>query len=169
MRKILFLILLVSASNISANTLHISPEIKFGPYIGAGISGGGLQLGLSDSLGFDAIYFSYSDIYAEFLSIDEDQIQTYRLGGQYQLVNVPKMSLQLEVGAAKYKGNRKYVGGSTRALEGQGGSFSASWVIAVTDNIGFRAGADFNYIDKDKTFLPNSLTATISTGVVFSY
>ena len=170
MNKIVIPLLLISSTSVFANAIHISPEMKIGPYAGSGISGAGMQLGLTDTFGLDAVYVSYSHTSAEFLGIDKDRLKTYRLGGQYQLVNKPKMSLQLEVGFVEYEGSREPIfAGQKRHLESQGASISASWLIAVSDNIAFRAGTDFNYINRDKTFLPYDLTATISTGVVFSF
>ena len=170
MNKILIPLLLISSTSVFANTIHISPEIKIGPYEGSGISGAGMQLGLTDTLGLDAVYVSYSHTSAEFLGIHKDRLKTYRIGAQKQLVNRPKMSLQLEAGVVEYTGQkRSYWGSDVQTIEAKGVSISASWVIAVTDNIAFRAGTDFNYIDRDKTFLPYDLTATISTGVVVSF
>ncbi|MGF1764597.1 DUF481 domain-containing protein [Aliivibrio kagoshimensis] len=170
MKKTAIALLLFSSTPSIANTLHISPEMKFGPYVGAGISGGGLQLGVADTLGFDAIYLSYSHTSAEFLYFDKDRLKTYRLGAQYQLVNTPRMSLQLEGGWVEYEGSKKeFMGSNIRHKSGTGASASAAWVVGVTENIGFRAGADFNYIDNSNTFLSNSLSVTFSTGVVFTF
>jgi len=168
MNKIFIPLLLISSTSVFANTIHISPEIKIGPYEGSGISGAGMQLGLTDTLGLNAVYFSYSHTSAEFLYLDKDRLKTYRIGAQKQLVNRPKMSLQLEAGLVEYEGKKERASGIS-TLESKGVSISANWVIAVTDNIAFRAGADFNYIDRDKTFFPYDLTATISTGVVLSF
>jgi len=144
--------------------------MKIGPYERSGISGAGMQLGLTDTLGMDAIYISYSHTSAEFLDIHKDRLKTYRIGAQRQLVNKPKMSLQLEAGVVEYAGQKGYYWSQgVETAKATGASISASWVIAVTDNIAFRAGTDFNYINRDKTFLPYDLTATISTGVVFSF
>lgn len=89
---------------------------------------------------------------------------------QKQLVSRPKMSLQLEAGVVEYEGQqRRFLSSEIRTAEATGASISASWVIAVSDNIAFRTGVDFNYIDRDKTFLPYDLTAMISTGVIFSF
>jgi len=170
MNKILVPLLLISSTSVFANTIHVSPEMKIGPYQGSGISGAGIQLGLTDRLGLDAVYLSYSHTSADFYGIDNDRLKTYRLGGQYQLVSKPKMSLQLEVGFVNYEGIQEPIfTGPTRYREGQGASISASWVIAVNDNIAFRAGTDFNYIDQDNTFLSYDLTATISTGIVLTF
>lgn len=170
MNKMLIPLLLISSAPVLANTIHISPEMKIGPYVGSGVSGAGLQLGLTDTFGLDAIYLSYSHTSAEFLYLDKDRLKTYRVGGQKQLFDRPEMSLQLEAGLVEYEGQQqRFSSSSIDTIEGKGASISANWVIAVTDNIAFRAGSDFNYINKNKTFLPYSLTATISTGVVFSF
>jgi len=163
-------LLLISSTSVFANTIYFSPEMKIGPYVGSGISGAGMQLGLTDSFGLDAVYLSYSHTSAEFLYLDKDRLKTYRIGAQKQMVNRPKMSLQLETGLVEYEGKQnRFSNSAVKTIEGKGASISANWVVAVTDNIAFRAGTDFNYIDRNKTFLPYSLTATISTGVVFSF
>ncbi|WP_017220743.1 hypothetical protein [Moritella dasanensis] len=170
MHKILIPLLLLSSTSALANTVHISPEIKIGPYEGTGISGAGLQLGLTDTFGLDAVYLSYSHTSAQFLYLDNDRLKTYRIGAQKQLVNKPKMSLQLEAGWVEYEGKQRRFGSNDmRYSEATGVSISASWVIAVTDNIAFRAGTDINYIDRDKTFLPYDLSAMFSTGIIFSF
>ncbi|WGV99731.1 hypothetical protein QF117_17655 [Vibrio sp. YMD68] len=152
-----------------ANTLHISPDIKIGPYWGSGISGGGLQLGLADTLGFDALYLSYSHSSYEFLKTDKERLKTYRIGGQYQLVPAQKMSLQLEAGIFDYEGRRQMLWNEPRYAEGQGVSLSASWVMFINHHLGFRAGGDFNFIDKNKTVGSNTFFATFSTGVVIQF
>lgn len=169
-KTLISLLLIISSTPIFAKTLHISPEIKFGPYVGAGISGGGIQLGVADIFGLDAVYLSYSHTSAELLNLNKDRLKTYRLGAQHQLVNEPKISLQLEGGFVEYEGKRNsIIGSSSRKREGQGASVSASLVIAVTDNLAFRVGTDFNYIDEKNTFLAYSLSATVSTGIVLSF
>lgn len=153
-----------------ASGLHISPEIKLGPYVGSGISGGGLQLGVTDVLGLDALYVSYAHTSAEFL-YDKDRLKTYRLGGQYQFVETPmKMALQLEGGIVEYEGSRDYIfSDRSRYAEGTGATVSASWVVFVNDNVGFRLGGDFHYIDQNKTLFGTHWSATLSTGVVLHF
>jgi len=166
---------LVSAPTIAEvsqnkSKLHFSPEIKMGPYLGSGISGGGLQLGITDVLGLDALYASYSHTSAEIL-LDKDRLKTYRVGGQYQFLDHPmKMALQLEGGVVEYEGKRDYVfSNTTRYEEGTGASISASWVLFINDNLGFRLGTDFNYIDKSDTLLESNWSATISSGIVLHF
>ncbi len=170
MKKHLLALTLLAPITASATGLHISPEFKIGPYFGSGISGGGLQLGATDVLGLDALYLSYSHTSAELLW-DKDRLKTYRVGGQYHFIDQPiKFGLQLEAGVVEYEGYREPIfSGDTRYAEGTGASFSAAWVVFPTDNIGFRLGGDFNYIDKKKTLLENNWSATFSTGIIFHF
>ncbi|MGF1696857.1 hypothetical protein L4C54_14395 [Vibrio lamellibrachiae] len=169
MKKLLITLMLLVSSSVLANNVHISPDMRIGPYTGSGISGGGIQVGLADIYGLDAIYVSYSHTSADFLTY-KDRLKTYRVGGQYQLVTVPKMALQLEVGVVEYEGSKDNIWGThTSYTEDSGASISASWVIFINDHIGFRAGADFNYLDKDKTDFNQNISAMLSTGVVFHF
>lgn len=152
------------------STLHISPEMKLGPYMGAGISGGGLQLGIADTMGLDAIYFSHSHTSAEFLNYDKDRLKTYRLGAQYPLPMLASMAIQFEAGIVEYEGSRRSILSSDRTYrDGYGTSIATAWVVSVNDNIGVRSGIDVNYVDKSNTFLSNSLSATFSAGVTLQF
>lgn len=170
MKKHFLALTLLIPFTTSATGLHISPDIKMGPYVGSGISGGGLQLGLSDVLGLDALYLSYGHTSAEFL-LDKDRLKTYRLGGQYQFVETPmKMALQLEAGLVEYEGSRDYVFSSeTTYRQGNGASISAAWVTFINENVGFRLGTDIHYIDKSKTLFGTHWSATLSTGIIFHF
>lgn len=129
-----------------------------------------MQLGLASVGTFDAIYLSYSHTSSEFLYYDKDRLKTYRLGGQYNFIEKPRMGLQLEFGIVDYEGSRRdFTGPNNRKREGKGPSIAASWVIAVSDTISFRAGLDFNYVDKNDTYLPYSLATTFSSGIAFSF
>ncbi|WP_419833861.1 hypothetical protein [Endozoicomonas atrinae] len=107
-KKLLLATLLLSSSFTYSSSFHLSPEVKFGPYIGAGLSGAGLQAGIADTFGLEAIYLSYSYTSADFLHIDQDKLKTYRLGVQHNLMQNRKMSIQVEAGMVEYSGNRKY-------------------------------------------------------------
>ncbi|MGD8116273.1 hypothetical protein [Vibrio sp. TRT 29B02] len=170
MKKQLLTLALLAPMTASATGLHISPEIKMGPYLAAGISGGGLQLGLTDIVGLDALYLSYSHTSAEIL-LDKDRFKTYRVGGQYQFIDHPmKMALQLEGGVVEYQGTRDYIWSSeAKYKEATGATVSAAWVVFVNDNIGFRVGSDVHYIDQSKTLLGTHWSATFSTGVVLHF
>lgn len=170
MKKHILALTLLAPFSTLASGLHISPEIKMGPYVDAGLSGGGLQLGMTDVLGLDALYFSYSHTSAEVLW-DKDRLKTYRVGGQYHFMDQPvKFGVQLEAGLVDYQGSRDDLwSDNTRYADATGASFSAAWVIFATENIGFRLGGDFNYIDKSKTLLGNNWSATLSTGVILHF
>jgi len=171
MKYPLILMALSAISNpLFATSLHFSPEIKMGPYFGAGISGAGAQVGVADKLGVDAIYLSYSHTSAEFLNYDKDRLKTYRIGTQYQLIERPKMALQLEVGVVEYNGSRRIIGSTDRRKRsGNGLSTAASWVVFINPNVGFRTGVDINYVNKSNTYLAGSLSGIFSTGVVFQF
>ncbi|MGR5278287.1 hypothetical protein ACPV5J_16510 [Vibrio rotiferianus] len=164
---LLVLTLVLLPGVTSAKNLHISPEIKMGPYWGAGISGGGLQLGGTGVLGLDALYMSYSHTSAELLW-DKDRLKTYRIGAQYQLLDHPnKLGFQIEAGLVEYEGQRDYIwSDKSRSAHGSGASISGAWVLFMNEHVGLRVGGDFNYIDKKKTLLGNSWSATFSTGIV---
>lgn len=170
MKQLALIALSLSSFMASATTLHVSPEFKIGPYAGSGISGAGLQLGVTDVFGLDALYVSYSHTEAEIL-LDEDKLTTYRLGGQYQLVDKPmKMALQLEAGMVQYEGHRDYIwSDQSKSAEGKGASISGAWVVFVNDNVGFRVGADINYIDQKNTLFGTNWSAMFSSGIVLHF
>lgn len=170
MQKHVLASMLLMPFSAAASGLHISPELKMGPYYGSGLSGGGLQLGVTDVAGLDALYLSYSHTSAELLW-NKDRLKTYRVGGQYHFINQPvKFGLQLEAGIVEYDGRRDPIfSGETQYAEGTGASFSAAWVFFPTDNLGIRLGGDFNYIDKSKTLLESTWSATLGTGVILHF
>lgn len=162
-------ILAVSSPHVAAETLHFSPEIKTGPYVGSGLSGYGFQLGARDVFGLESLYLSYSDTNAELLNIDKDRITTYRVGGQIKLMDSPRMSLQVEAGYATYEGERDYIIYDKRSLKQEGVSTSASWVMGINQYTAFRVGIDMSYLDKSSTFLTSSFVPTFSTGLVVNF
>ena len=169
-KKLLLATLLLSSPFTYSSSFHLSPEVKFGPYIGAGLSGAGLQAGIANTFGLEAIYLSYSYTSADFLHIDQDNLKTYRLGVQHNLIQNRKMSIQVEAGMVEYTGNRKYfIGNQSHERNASGTSLSSSWVTYFNDSLGFRVGATLNYIDRRKTFLPYSTSATVATGLVFNF
>lgn len=161
--------LAVSSLNVAAQTIHFSPEIKTGPYVGSGLSGYGFQLGVKDIFGLESLYLSYSDTNAEFINIDQDQITTYRVGGQFQIIEYPQMSLQVEAGYATYEGERDYIFYGKRSLKQEGVSTSVSWAIGINRYVAFRAGIDISYLDKSSTFLSSSFVPTFSTGIILTF
>ena len=168
MKKTLILISLVTSFGSYASGLHLSPEIKMGPYVGSGISGGGLQLGITDVLGLDAIYASYTHTSADILT-DKDRLKTYRIGAQYSLPQAPMLGFQLELGGVEYQGSRDYIFSPRQYREGSGVSLAGAWVLQINDNLGLRAGIDINYIDKNKSYLSSDFSTTFSTGITLRF
>lgn len=167
--KFTFFVLLFISNVTFATNVHFSPEIKTGPYYTSGASGGGLQIGVSDKSGLDALYLSYTHTSAEFIT-DKDRLKTYRLGVQYQLVTKPKIAVQFEGGVVDYEGSRRNIfDDERRYLSGLGVSSAAALVIFINKNIGLRAGLDLNYIDTNDTFLSYPFSATYSAGLVLHF
>ena len=167
--RLLALIMSLTATQLFANTIHFSPEIKTGPYIGSGFSGYGIQLGLRDVYNMESIYLSYTDTQAQFLLIDEDQITTYRIGAQMNIPRNPYTSFQVEVGYATYNGTRNYWGSDNPTLEQSGLSTSIAGVVALNRNFALKLGMDLNFLDKKSTYLSYSVAPTYSTGLVLSF
>lgn len=168
MKKYILTVGLLTSFSSFASGLHFSPEIKIGPYTGSGISGGGVQVGLTDVWRLDAVYLSYSHTSAEFLT-DKDRLKTYRIGAQYNLEQVPILGFQFEVGAVNYEGSRNYIFSPTEYRDGSGVSTAAAWVLQINDTIGLRAGIDINYIDKKKTYLSSDFSTTFSSGITLRF
>jgi len=168
MKKRVMVISLAASFGTYASGLHLSPEIKMGPYVGSGLSGGGLQLGITDVWGLDAIYASYTHTSAEILT-DKDRLKTYRIGAQYNLPQAPMLGFQLELGGVEYQGSRDYIFSPRQYREGSGVSVAGAWVLQVNDNLGLRAGMDINYIDKNKSYLSSDFSTTFSTGITLRF
>jgi hypothetical protein len=159
-------LLLLSSTPLMAQTFHLSPEIKMGPYITSGLSGGGLQIGVRDQLGLDALYVSYSHTSATILT-DKDRLKTYRVGGQYMMPHLPFLGVQFEIGGVENWGSRAIPGRPDKTATGV--SIAASWVAKLNDHWALRAGMDVNYLDRANTYLGYHTSATFSTGVVISF
>lgn len=166
MRKIILLLLVSASFHTFAHGIHLSPEARLGPYWGSGISGGGIQLGVTDTFGLDALYLSYSHLSAEFLT-DHDRLKTYRIGGQYNLPSTPMLGVQLEVGMVDYEGSRTIF--DTQYRQAKGVSTAFAWVLDINDNLGFRAGMDLNFISKNKAYLSSPVSTTFNTGIVLRF
>lgn len=152
-----------------ANTYHISPDIRLGPYAGAGISGLGVQVGVRRVLNLESVYLSYSETNAEFLYMQQDSIKAYRVGGERLLGGSPKHSIQAELGYVSYEGTREYILGESRTLFQNGVSSSVSWVVEYNRHLSFRAGMDIHYLDKSSTFLGVSFAPAFSTGAILKF
>ncbi|WP_070962527.1 hypothetical protein [Vibrio sonorensis] len=167
MKKLITPLLLLSSFSSFANTVYVSPDLRVGPYFGSGISGGGLHLGLTNTLGLDAVYLSYSHISAEYIT-DRDRLKTYRLGTQYNFESAPDIGVQFEMGVVDYQGTRTILS-NTRERDGTGISGAFAWTLNVSDQLGFRAGMDLNYIDRHKTFLSSHLSTSLNLGVTLRF
>ncbi|EGU49345.1 hypothetical protein VII00023_09920 [Vibrio ichthyoenteri ATCC 700023] len=168
MKKTLITFSLLASFGSFASGLHISPELKLGPYVGSGNLGGGLQVGITDVLGLDALYMSYSHTSANILT-DKDRLKTYRIGAQYNLPQAPMFGFQVEIGGVEYEGSRNYIFSPTKYRDGSGVSTAAAWVLQINDTIGLRAGIDINYIDNKNTYLSSDFSTTFSTGVTLRF
>lgn len=164
MKKFTILLAILIGSNVSATTLHFSPEIRIGPYIGSGISGGGAQLGLTDVWGMDAVYLSYSHTSSEFLNIDKDRIKTYRVGVQHNIPSFPAVGFQVELGGLKYEGERDWWAGQ-ESVSSTGVSSTVSAVYNFNDHLGVRMGMDINYIPD----MASEISSMFSTGVILRF
>ncbi len=158
--KTLLLSLALSSTAVSASGLHLSPELKLGDFHGFGI-----QVGASDMLDLDAVYFSYSETWYKKNSYDET-INTYRLGMQQLLGSSKKHGFQAEIGLADYDGKR---GSTNESKSATGLSLGGAYVYQATENIGLRAGLDFNFFDHNKTFELYDTTGNLNLGVNFSF
>ncbi|KII79835.1 hypothetical protein [Vibrio renipiscarius] len=168
MKKALFTLTLMASFGSSASGLHLSPELKFGPYVGSGNLGAGLQVGITDVLGLDALYVSYSHTSAKVLT-DKDRLKTYRIGAQYHLTQAPMIGFQVEIGGVKYEGSRHYIFSPKEYRDGSGVSAAGAWVLQVNDSLGFRAGIDINFVDKKDTYLNSDFSTTFNTGVTLRF
>ncbi|EGU39004.1 hypothetical protein [Vibrio scophthalmi] len=168
MKKTLVAFSLLASFGSFASGLHISPELKLGPYVGSGNLGGGLQVGITDVLGLDALYVSYSHTSAKILT-DKDRLKTYRVGAQYNLPKAPMVGFQLEIGGVEYEGSRHYFFSPREYRDGTGISTAGAWVLQVNDHLGFRAGIDINFVDKKDTYLNSNFSTTFSTGITLRF
>ncbi len=160
--KTLLLSLALSSTAVSASGLHLSPELKLGDFHGFGF-----QIGASDTFDLDALYFSYSETWYKRNNYDET-INTYRLGMQQLLGTAKKHGFQAEIGLAAYDGERT-TNSAIESKSATGLSLGGAYVYQATENIGLRAGLDFNFFDHNKTFEFYDTTANINLGVNFSF
>ncbi|OZS44226.1 hypothetical protein [Photobacterium sanguinicancri] len=151
---------LISAPAIA--DIHLSPEVKIGAY-----NGFGLQAGLTDTLGFDAVFVSYSRTEYKKFSYDE-KIDTYRIGAQ-QMFGASKVhGLQIEIGLADYDG-QKIRSGNEETKTSTGVSIGASYIFQATPNLGLRAGGDFNTFRSSNTFIPHDFSPNLNIGMTFTF
>lgn len=150
------------SANTFANNIHISPEIKIGPYGGFGI-----QAGVTDALGFDAAYVSYSrTVYSS--SMYDEAIDSYRFGVQQMFGSAKIHGVQFEVGVANYDGKKTKSGDTTKEST-LGSSLGAAYVFQATEQVGLRAGIDLNYFPMSDTYIPYDLSTNFNIGMTFTF
>lgn len=161
-KAVLALTLSALLSTPALANIHLSPEVKIGPY-----NGFGLQAGLTDTLGFDAVFVSYSRTEYKQFSYDE-KLDTYRIGAQYMFGASKIHGLQIEFGLADYDGVKSW-SGNNETKTSKGASIGASYVFQVTPNIGLRAGGDFNAFRTADTFIPHGFSPNLNIGMTFTF
>ncbi len=149
-----------------ANELHFSPHIMAGPLVGAGISGYGGQVGITEVIGGNTLYATFEQVDFTYLT-DHEEWKTYRVGIQHTLDKEPRIAFQFEIGGIDYQGERTLIW-SKESRSGTGVSTSGSVVLKVNDYLGVRGGLSLNYIDRDNTFLSYSTFTTVHLGVVLN-
>ncbi|USD40568.1 hypothetical protein J4N42_10970 [Vibrio sp. SCSIO 43135] len=162
----------------SAQTIHLSPAVKLGPYSFLDDPGGEIQFGFANAVGLDAAYASFGHSSFGFFDTKE-RIKTYRFGGQYKLKTTPFLgpfmgsegvAIQLEAGLAEYEGTKTNVISSNQEYRSTYGASAAfSWVRMFTPNLGMRITGELNYLDRDNTHLPYNTSAMLSTGLTLRF
>ncbi|WP_153914869.1 hypothetical protein [Shewanella sp. TC10] len=171
MKKIIFVLLTLYSFQTFAASVHVSPELKIGPYYDHTqvVSGAGLQLGIAGVLNTQSIYVSYGHTSASFIHIDKDRLKTYRIGIQDNFFGLPDaMALQFELGWVEYEGERN-IFGNVQHKDGSGASIASAIVYNINDNIAVRVGLEFNIIDKSNTFLESNVSNILATGLIFTF
>ncbi|WP_394209941.1 hypothetical protein [Enterovibrio calviensis] len=159
MKKILFAASLL-ASTFAVADIHFSPDLKIGMQWGLGA-----QLGMSDTLGFEAIYGSFGIAESHWFS-DRESIKHYRVGVQYEEQKYRAYSVQLEAGVAKYSGSRDYYSRDREDLSAYGPSVAAALVFDYNLPIKVRYGLEMGYFKHQDTYLSGGISPQINVGVV---
>ncbi|MDN3716962.1 hypothetical protein [Vibrio breoganii] len=155
---------LIVSFSTSAKEVHFSPHITAGPLVGAGISGVGGQLGITEVFGSNTLYASFEKIDYQYLT-DDEEWKTYRVGIQHPLSKEPRIAFQFELGGIDYQGERNLIW-RKETRSGSGVSTSGSVVLKINNYLGVRGGLTLNYIDRKNTFLSYSTFSTVHLGVV---
>ena len=161
-KLVLALTLSALSSTPTLADIHLSPEVKIGAY-----NGFGLQAGLTDTLGFDAVFVSYSRTEYNKFNYGE-RLDTYRIGAQHMFGASKIHGLQIELGLADYDG-KKNRSGNEETKASKGVSIGASYIFQVTPNIGLRAGGDLNTFRSSTTFIPHDLSPNLNIAMTFTF
>ncbi|HAS6348877.1 hypothetical protein LZU85_11520 [Vibrio sp. IRLE0018] len=133
--------------------ITISPDLKLGPYKGAGI-----QLGMSDVLGFDAVFAEVAKTRYESRAYDEE-IYSYRAGIQQMLGESKQQGFQASLGLAKYDGSFFNEHKNTHGV-----SISANYVFQANQHLFLRAGFEVDVFDINTTFIPADTSPNFNLG-----
>lgn len=161
MKKIALFALFLTSYTSNATQLHLSPEIKMGPYLGAGI-----QLGTTNTLDLDAIFVSYHRTAYQDSWYDE-KIDTFRIGGQKMLGKSKVHGFQAEMGYTKYQGSKE-TAHSASQLTADGLSLGGAYIFQATDTIALRGGVDINMFAWGRTHVPFDMSPNVNLGVVLN-
>ncbi|SEG48113.1 hypothetical protein [Vibrio hangzhouensis] len=159
MKKLLLPLIASFSFTAYAQTFHVSPEVKIGAYNGAGI-----QLGVADTLGMDAVFFSYARKTYDTSRYDET-IDSYRIGLQHMFGDRENYGLQAEIGVANYNGDKKS-GSEWAHRSATGLSISASYVYMLNPAFGLKTGFDYDVFGAENTFISLDNNFTLNFGVV---
>jgi hypothetical protein len=159
MKKALLISALLSFSTLSnASDIMLSPEIKLGAYRGAG-----LQVGATDTLGFDAVFFDYARTNYVSNNYDEN-IDSYRIGFQQMFSSTIVQGFQAGLGVAQYDGSKR---GESRTASGV--SIGAAYVYQATPNFGLKTGFDIHVFDHQKTYIPSDILSSWNLGFTLTF
>ncbi|MGF1773905.1 hypothetical protein L4C42_16530 [Vibrio wakamikoensis] len=147
------------ASEAQAQSIHLSPDVKIGAFNGAGV-----QLGVADALGMDAVYVSYARKYYDTDRYDET-IDSYRLGLQHMFGDRENYGLQAEIGLANYRGEKR-INSELLNRSANGLSISAGYVYMLNPSFGLRTGFDYDVFGASNTFISMGSHFSLSFGVV---
>ncbi|OIQ25723.1 hypothetical protein [uncultured Vibrio sp.] len=161
MNKCLLTALLFVPSSAFAIGVHISPEYKVGL-----LEGAGLQLGVTNVWGMDAVYGSYHEM-SESNSVYEHTTTAYRVGAQKMFGQNSRFGFQAEIGYAEYEGQRDFWGQKERSKGGL--SLGGAYVYQVNEMIGLRAGMDINLYGMGNTYFTLGAQPSFSFGANFHF
>ncbi|MCF4176376.1 hypothetical protein [Vibrio sp. McD22-P3] len=159
MKKLLLPLIATLSFTTSAQTFHVSPDLKIGIYNGAGI-----QLGVADTLGMDAVFFSYGRKTYNTNRYDE-RLDSYRLGLQHMFGHKQDHGLQAEFGLADYYG-RDSRDSESSSRSSLGLSIGASYVYMLNSSFGLKTGFDYDVFNSQDTYIPVGSNMTLNFGVI---
>lgn len=159
MKKTLLVTSLLAVPFVTnAHSIQLSPELKIGAYRGAGI-----QVGLPNTLGFDAVFFDYGQTrYAS--NVYDETLHSYRVGLQQMFGQAAAHGFQVSIGGVQYEGSKK-----EESRSATGVSIGANYVYQITDNLGVRTGLDINVFDNQQTYIPADILSNWNLGFILRF